>query len=976
MSRHLLGAVALIVGAFVACESPFEPRGEGERVPVGQEITDEVSGDTVGRYSFAAQGGGPYVVFLAALEGAVQLSVIDSTHQNTIATLVSGPGSPPLYENATWTFTAAPGAVYQLRLFRLPPGTHARFRFLVYPINTSPELRSDVFSFGDTVAGETIDPMVDIDYFTVHGQAGQEFVAVAETPGPPGSGSVFLNVIDPVAPDFLGYVFADAGTATPLTTGRMRLPATHDYQVILGSVTSNVYTRYRGPYRFWTYLINRAPEHRGAPIPFDTQIGSERIDRAGDVDEFTFVASPGADFNAFVQSSSRTVQLEVAPFTGPAFAAAVSQTSDTSLFSHATSRFQITQAGTYIVRVAGANPYQVADTGGYRFFLYAIDRRPEHVPQSIAPGDTVSGEDVGLPGDIDEFTFTGPAGAEFNAFLQGQNGSADAHLKVEVVNAAGTVLAIARSAGSDTNLLQQVTGRFTTPSAGTYRLRVSADDGFAQPYYRGAYRLFLYRVDRAPESVPVNLAMGDSMNGEGIDMPGDVDEYRVVVGETTGVDVVAALDAQPDAGAGVTVQLLDSTGVQVVGFGANTVRTEAGRIQVVPGVYKLRVDVTHYQDKPTFRGPYRLWLYAFSFAPELVSDTFAIGDTVSGEVIEPWGDVDRFQFYGVRGQHINVALQGRGDASGVAFGAWISGPGSEAAWTFASVTSAAFDTTLRDHQTRRLDLPVNGWYHVEMTGLGPTRGAYSMLVEALGTLPEHVPAALVPGDSVTTESIDTPGDWDEYTVTGTPGQELEVVTQGAFPYISVLDPTTRDTLASQVGVGDRVVGPFRVPAGGQVAIAVFQPGSFVRFCYDATCGGALGFVGPYRFQVVAINRGPESTPAAYAVGDTVRGEAISPVGDIDEFTSSGTPGETLTPWYHLTADPVPWGGLITLEIVDPSSGAVLVGSGAATFAANPEYFSPGSFTVPSGGGFIVRVHAYGSFGTWTATAPYEFFVRR
>src|SRR5207302_292649 len=82
---------------------------------------------------------------------------------------------------------------------------------------------------------------------------------------------------------------------------------------------------------------------------------------------------------------------------------------------------------------------------------------------------------------------------------------------------------------------------------------------------------------------------------------------------------------------------------------------------------------------------------------------------------------------------------------------------------------------VRDHQTRRLDLPVTGWYNVELTGFGSTRGAYRLLVESLGTAPEHVAAVLAPGDSVTTESIDTPGDWDEYTVTATPGQELAVI---------------------------------------------------------------------------------------------------------------------------------------------------------------------------------------------------------
>ncbi len=262
-----------------------------------------------------------------------------------------------------------------------------------------------------------------------------------------------------------------------------------------------------------------------------------------------------------------------------------------------------------------------------------------------------------------------------------------------------------------------------------------------------------------------------------------------------------------------------------------------------------------------------------------------------------------------------------------------------------------------------------------MTGFGSTRGAYRLLVESLGAAPEHAAAALAPGDSVTTESIDTPGDWDEYTVTATPGQDLTVFMHG-LPSIYVFDLTTRDTLASNLGQGDRLVGPFRVPANGQLAIAVFQPASFVRFCYDATCGGVLGLVAPYRFQVIPINRAPESVPAAFTVGDTIRGETISPVADIDEFTSSGTPGDTLTPNWRLLAAPDPPGSLITLEVVDPATGAVLVGWGASLYGASSVYLSPGSFVVPPAGTYVIRVRSGSLSDYLTGTAPYEFFVSR
>ena len=945
-------------------------------MPIGVAIEGQARVDSASQYSFTGRANQPYLIFLESLEGRVHLSVYDSTHGFPTVNHSASAGGPWLEQNPSNTFGATPGAVYRVSVLATPPATKARFRFKVHAIDTRPERVPAAFSFGDTVIGETIDPMYDLDRFHAHGVAGQEIVTVVEPWEPAGSGSVGLSVIDDSSKQLLGYVFADAGAANRLTTGRMRLAGTHDYLFAFGSVISNMYPRYRGPYRFWTYVIDRAPEHRAAAFPSNTEIQSEAIERAGDIDEFTFHANPGDAFMAFLQSA-RPLQAEMALPNGPPLAIAACQASDTGLFARVTNRLQVTQSGTYVLRVAGTNPSQVADTGRYRLFLYAIDRRPEHVPAVIPSGVAVLGEALDRPGDVDEFTFDGVAGEQVDAFFQAQNGSPDDRLEMDVIDPAGVVYTAIHSTGTDTSLFRQVTGRFALPSTGTYRLRVTGYDGYCAPGYRGPYQIFLHRVNARPETLPDTLVFGDSMSGESIDLPGDYDEFHVTVPDSSGANLAFELDAP----GGLVVTLINAATGSVVATGSGGGRTATGRLSLAPGKYIVRVDASVQYDNSVVRGPYRLWFYRFGFGPEVVPDTFAIGDTVSGEVIEPWGDVDQLRFYGQRGQHINIALQGRADTSGGGFQAWISGPGGEPEWTFASVSSTAQDATLREHQTRRLDLRVTGWYHVEMTGFGPTRGAYRLLVESLGALPEHVPAALVVGDSVTTESIDTPGDWDEFTVTATPGQDLNVIFQGnaamnGYAQIRVRDAASGDSLAGNVGQGTRIVGPFRVPAGGQVIVSVYQGAGFVRFCYDATCGGVLMLVGPYAFRVDPLNRGPEGVPAAYAVGDTVRGEAVTSIGDIDEFTSSGTPGEVLTPLLRLTADPVPEEGLIMLEVVDPSTGTNLAGGGWALLRTTAEFLSPGAFTVPAGGAFIVRVKGYGSWGTGIATAPYEFFVQR
>src|SRR5438034_10368824 len=282
-------------------------------------------------------------------------------------------------------------------------------------------------------------------------------------------------------------------------------------------------------------------------MPLAAEVRGETIDPAGDVDEFTLAAPVGAEYNAFVQAP-RAVQLEVAPVSGPVLAVATSSGADTALFTHATGRFQVSAAGTYLVRVAGTAPSQIADTGAYRLFLYPIDRRPEHVSAAITAGDTISGEAIDLPGDIDEFTFSGVAGEEFNAFLQAQNGSPETHLQLDVLDGGGTVLRSAESLGSDTSLLRQVTGRFALAGAGTYRLRVSGAPYYPYDLNYGPYRLLLYRINRRRQHLPYNLVFGDSLSGEAIDLPGDVDEFRVTVPDSSGANLVAELAPQPAEG--------------------------------------------------------------------------------------------------------------------------------------------------------------------------------------------------------------------------------------------------------------------------------------------------------------------------------------------------------------------------------------------------------------------------------------------
>jgi hypothetical protein len=818
-------------------------------------------------------------------------------------------------------------------------------------------------------------------------------VAVIEALGPADGSGLGLDITGERVSDPLRFLLFAPGSPATATTGHIPFPASGRLWFRFQAVPWAPQI-FQGAYRFWTYAVDRAPEHRASTVPLSAEIRGESIDRSGDLDEFRFTVAAGDELNAFLQAP-RPFLLEITPPSGSAIASVTAPSgADTGLFRVSTGRFQFQQAGTYLARVSGSD--LIADTGAYRFFLYHVDRRPEHAPQALTAGDTVASESIDLPGDVDEFTFSATAGQELNAFLQARDGSPNTHLMLEAVDVDGTVLGSAYSAGSDTSLLEQATGRFAARSTGTQRLRVKAAPFAGIELSTGPYRLFLYRVNRLPESRPATLTFGDSVFGESIDVPGDVDEFQVTVPESSGANLLIELPAAPPGSQSIVAQLVNlASGEVALSTSVNAAgASPSSRARLGPGAYVLRVTATEYAGVPQLRGPYRVWLNKFSYRPEVARDTLAIGDTVSVESIDPLGDEDDFVFFGTRGQRINLALQGRGPAPGGAFevslsnSSWPHGP-------LVTVGSPSMATELGDHQTLRYDLPYTGWYQLAVSGAGPAGatsapGPYRLAVTPAGTAPESVSAVLLPGDSVAPEALDFLGDVDEFRVTAGRGRELNVVfdspaapSGNVFPRVLIVDPATGDSLDGEVAQGMRVAGPIQVPASGQLSITVYEPrNSFYQRCSDATCNGALAYTGPYGLRLFVLDRAPERVPAAYVQGDTVRGEALFPFGDIDEFHASGAPGDTLSPWLHLAAAPLPTGswptgaaGMITIEIVDPATGSVIAG-GMSLTGAGPEFYSPGPFIVPAAGAYLVRIRGTGGFGEDLGTAPYEFFVKR
>ena len=968
--HRLLIVTVVILAVQPACESasgptppsappppgppPPPPGPPTPRVLAGDTISGSVASGASKVYAFDSPAS-EYAMFFEATTGGGSVFVRDSITNTQLAFVSDVAGGPGLATQVSTNFRHA--GTLLLEVFGVAPDT-TRYRFYIYPVNRSPESRAARFTIGDTVSGESIDAIPDVDDFVAAGRAGQYLAGWIEPLGPPTANTLlYMDVVDSSSNGLMiNRTFGVIGQTPRSLFSAGPHGSAADYRFTVPAPRgSNV--QYTGPYRFYAYEIDPKPESANGSLAANSVV-SEAMDIGGDIDDFTLPVTAGSEFNLFVQSSAvRPVTASVVTsIQGGGVASAGSTAADTGMFEHATGRFKVLADTTLWIRVRGQ---LVSDAvGAYRLYLYRINRAPESLPGVVTPGDTISGESIDLPGDIDEFTFSGTVGQQFNIFVQtavqGPQG-----ISMTLRDPDNQVLKTAQSFGPASDLLLQSTGRVALPKTGTYRLTF---DGVAGPY-----RFFIYPINPQPETHAAAIAFRDSVENESIDVPGDIDEFTFSVTQSTG----AALFYE--ANAAIEVSITNS------GTGTQTpIDSYYRTFTVSPGSYILRFQSP--ADPGVGVGSYRVWMYPSQPTPETRSENVAIGDTIDGEQIDPPADVDVFYFNGTKGQHVNFALQGTSaPTANAGYTALLYQPNNLMGW----VSTPTSSPSLGSQQTTRLDLPATGRYMIRIQGgSSPTQrvehGPYRFALTAVDTLPEHTGTAVVPGDSVTNERIDTPGDLDQFTLSGTAGEELGLVFQSsgtnAFPLIVASNPLTGDSLARTVGQFVRFAGPFRVPTGGQARIEVFEPASHFYECYDATCGNVYRFIGSYRFSVIHVNRAPESASATYVIGDTAR-DSIG-VGDIDEFNATAPAGTVLTAYLRLTAPPVNSGNGagLTLEIINPVTGDTLAGKGWQIFGQT-QLYPVGSFSVPAGGHFLIRVRGSGTFGDDIITAPYEMQVK-
>jgi len=712
-------------------------------------------------------------------------------------------------------------------------------------------------------------------------------------------------------------------------------------------------------FQYIVHLIDTRPETAASTLTYGQPV-VEPMNNGADVDDYTFTGTKGDEIIIYLQGMDSVVHglvsLDLSKDSGAAgLASVVARDGDPDPESNTSGRYILPADGRYRVRVQSGSgtpqPFPNLYVGNYRLEVFKIDRAPEHASATVVPGDTIITEAIEHVGDIDEFQITANAGEEWVVFYQATNGLRSNALFCELLTPDYMVqISGLLSFGSDSfKLLQKGLGRYLIPISGTYTVRVRGQSDRAG-LNRGPYRLFIQKVDRGPEHIAtLSHVLGDTIAGESLDYPGDVDEIPFTVSTPTlfhletwrlngppfyqlMFHIIRAADTSY-----VTGSAIDPGATLPTGGGSPTMLLD-------PGSYRVQV----YETSST---PYAYWggwkaiLQPIDSMPEGRSMTVAGGEIVTG-TIDPPGDIDTYRVPVHSGEYWQIAYQGTyNGGAGTTLEWW-----TDALPYWPTVTLGAIASTgLADApKTGRLDVLADVTWRIRVVSNNSAadRGPYRFQVQPFNTAPEHHAAALVPFDTVTNEGWDFLQDVDRFTLTGTPGVSYRVTFVSAVIAnrltIRVFDPATMAELTEMNSDGYvQETVPFPMPAGGMVYIdAIDSTG------YNSTPT-------PYRLHVFPVNTAPESVPAAIAIGDTVSGETVAYAGDVDEYTFNGTAGQTVTAgldWYGGSPTDGNW---MQIEVIDVSTGYSLAGYFDSD--PTPGWGAGATATLPTTGKYILQV---------------------
>lgn len=234
----------------------------------------------------------------------------------------------------------------------------------------------------------------------------------------------------------------------------------------------------------------------------------------------------------------------------------------------------------------------------YRIMVVPADRTPEHSGTVRLLGDTVEGEAIEHPIDVDTFTVAGvPGDSVFGVFQH--TGATWSDLRVEFRDANGLPRdSVRATGGTGVALVDRYTKPFVVHAPGGMVMRVSAQP-ITDGLNRGPYRLALLKLSAPlPEAAAARLVLGDSVTTEQLETPLDVDDFFLTVPAGQALTLEVEKRALVGAAPALTLTVTDSaTGATT--FLANAVTIDpTGRARGsftstgVPMRLRVRCDVS------------------------------------------------------------------------------------------------------------------------------------------------------------------------------------------------------------------------------------------------------------------------------------------------------------------------------------------------------------------------------------------------
>jgi hypothetical protein len=415
--------------------------------------------------------------------------------------------------NPSARFDIAPGGTVHVRVGGSAPGYLGPYQLLLNEIDLAPESAARDIVVGDTIAGETIGILGDIDEFELRvpaeGYVNFELRRLRDM----GDNQLALTVLDAATGSYVTAVNVDKpGSVDAGTSGLVNLRAGRYRIVVSGTSWRNGYT---GAYTVVAHQIDPRPEGVASVLTYGTTV-AESLEPPGDVDVYTFTGQA-------LEHVGLRFESDTAIYLTPA-TALVRNPRTGSLLSaivHGTGgyRYDLPEPGEYRIEVRPNGSGKIlAARGPYRLLLDTVATGPERHLADLVAGDTVKDEGFDFAGDIDTFVLAGTPGQEWTVSFTAPQDFVWTGVRLFDPDSRTLVDSVA-SAG-----WPQSAGRFRIPAGGRVAVRVFRRFVWdLEP--TTPYTLTAFPVDRRPERVSGAIAIGDVVTGEAVDYEADIDEF-------------------------------------------------------------------------------------------------------------------------------------------------------------------------------------------------------------------------------------------------------------------------------------------------------------------------------------------------------------------------------------------------------------------------------------------------------------------